>query len=106
MVQEVLYLEVAKDYERIDKENVLETLFEKTWKDYSDAHRRINLFDSQLVLAQKSLTLLETEYAYANKNFEEILRMERYLLKYNLELEKARTDKQAAIAFMDYLMGK
>ena len=106
MVQEVLYLEVAKDYERTDKENVLETLFEKTWKDYSDAHRRISLFDSQLVLAQKSLKLLETEYAYANKNFEEILRMERYLLKYNLELEKARTDKQAAIAFMDYLMGK
>ncbi len=106
MVQEVVYLEVAKDYERAEKENILETLFENTWKDYSDAHRRISLFGTQLTLAQKSLKLMETEYAYANKNFEEMLRMERRLLKYNLELEKARTDKQAAIAFLDYLMGK
>ena len=106
MVQEVIYLETAKDYELADKVNVLETVFENSWKDYRDAHRRIDLFDKQLTIARKSLKLLETDYAYANKNFEEILRMERRLLKYNLELEKARTDKQAAIAFIHYLMGK
>ncbi len=106
MVQEVIYMETAKDYERIDKENVLETVFENSWKDYRDAQRRIELFDKQLTIAKKALKLLETEYAYANKNFEEILRMERRLLKYNLELEKARTDKQAAVAFIHYLMGK
>ncbi|MCU4173978.1 TolC family protein [Carboxylicivirga sp. N1Y90] len=106
MVQEVIHLEIAKDYERINKENVLETIFENSWKDYKDAHRRIELFDRQLRIARKSLKLLETEYAFANKNFEEILRMERRLLKYNLELEKGRTDKQAAIAFIHYLMGK
>ncbi|MBS2212660.1 TolC family protein [Carboxylicivirga mesophila] len=106
MVQEVIYLEAAKDYERVDKVNVLETIFENSWKDYRDAHRRIDLFERQLRIARISLKLLETEYAYANKNFEEILRMERRLLKYNLELEKARADKQAAIAFIHYLMGK
>ncbi len=106
MVQEVIYLETAKDYERVNKTNVLETIFENSWKDYRDARRRIDLFGRQLDIAQKSMRLLETEYAYANKNFEEILRMERRLLKYNLELEKARTDKQAAIAFIHYLMGK
>ena len=41
-----------------------------------------------------------------HKNFEEILRMERKVLKFNLELEKARADKQAAISFINYLMGK
>ena len=106
MVQEVVYLETAKNYERINKENVLETVFENSWKDYRDAQRRIELFYKQLTIAKKSIKILETEYAYANKNFEEILRMERRLLKYNLELEKARTDKQAAIAFIHYLMGK
>ena len=80
--------------------------FENSWKDYRDAQRRIELFYKQLTIAKKSIKILETEYAYANKNFEEILRMERRLLKYNLELEKARTDKQAAIAFIHYLMGK
>ncbi|MCU4156393.1 TolC family protein [Carboxylicivirga sp. A043] len=106
MVQEVIYLETARDYERADKENILESVFENSWKDYRDARRRMELFDKQLTIVRKSLKLLETEYAYANRNFEEILRMERRLLKYNLELEKARTDKQAAVAFIHYLMGK
>lgn len=105
MVQEVIYLEVAKENEKVDKANVLETLFENGWKDYSDANRRISLYKSQLNLAQKSFKMLETDYSTGNKNFEEVLRMERKLLKYNLELEKSRTDKQAAISFITYLMG-
>jgi len=50
--------------------------------------------------------LLETEYITGSKNFEEILRMERNVLKYNLEGERAKADKQAAISFINYLMGK
>ncbi len=105
MVQEVIYLEVAKENEKIERTNVLETLFENWWKDYRDAERRIHLYYSQSDLAHKALNLLETQYATGNSNFEEVLRMERKVLKYNLELEKARADKQAAISFITYLMG-
>ncbi|MBC8321831.1 MAG: TolC family protein [Bacteroidetes bacterium] len=106
MVREVIYLATAKENEKINKTNMLETLFEKGWTEYLDANRRIALYISQLNLAQKSVKLLETDYATGNKNFEEILRMERKVLKFNLELEKARADKQAAISFINYLMGK
>jgi outer membrane protein TolC len=106
MVQEVIFLTTAKEHEKVDKSNILETLFENSWKDYNDAKRRIDLYISQVNLAHKSVKILETDYATGNKNFEEILRMERNVLKFNLELEKARTDKQAAIAFIYYLMGK
>ncbi len=106
MIQEVVYLEQAKTNEKKSKTNMLETLFENGWKDYLDGNRRIELYKTQLMFARKSLTLLETEYATGNKNFEEILRMERKVLKYNLEEEKAKADKQAAIAFMVYLMGR
>ena len=106
MVQEVVYLATAKESEIADKSNMLETIFENGWKDYLDADRRISLYNNQLLLAQKSVSLLETDYATGNKNFEEILRMERNVLKFNLELEKARSDKQAAISFINYLMGK
>ena len=105
MVQEVIYLEAATENEKVDKTNVLETLFENGWKEYRDADRRIHLYVSQLDLAKKSLSLLETEYATGNSNFEEVLRMELKVLKYNLELEKARADKPAAISFITYLMG-
>ena len=105
-VKEVVYLETAKANEKLNTRNLLNTLLESTWKDLNDADRRIPLYKSQLDLAEKSLHLLETEYTTANSNFEEILRMERKLLKYGLELEKARADKQASIAFINYLMGK
>ena len=106
MVKEVAYLAAAKENEKAAKTNMLETLFEKGWKEYLDADRRIGLFISQLNLAKKSARILETDYATGNKNFEEVLRMERKVLKFNLELEKARADKQAAISFINYLMGK
>lgn len=105
MINEVIYLETAKENEKIERTNILETLFENWWKDYRDADRRIQLYHSQLELANKSLNLLETQYATGNSNFEELLRMERKVLKYNLELEKSRADKQAAISSIAYLMG-
>jgi outer membrane protein TolC len=106
MVNEIVYLQEAKNYEKINKENLLETLFENVWRDFQDSERRVILYKSQLNLAEISLKLLETDYTTGNKNFEEMLRMERKLLKYNLELEKAKADKQAAISFINYLMGK
>ncbi len=106
MVNEVIYHETANKEEIIDKQNKLHTVFEQTWRDLSDGKRRIILNERQADLARKSLKLLETEYLTSSKNFEEILRMERKLLKYELELEKARADKQAAISFMNYLMGQ
>ena len=106
MVNEVVYLQEAKESERAEKINLLETVLELSWKDYLDSGRRIDLYNTQQDLAEQSLKLLETEYATGNKNFEEILRMERKWLTYGLELEKARSDKQAAISFINYLMGK
>ncbi|MGQ1784374.1 TolC family protein [Saccharicrinis sp. GN24d3] len=105
-VQEVIYLEATKSFEKENKNNLLETLFENGWKDYHDAKRRIQLYDTQLDLALKAIKILETGYVTGNKDFEEILRMERKVLTYHLEKEKAIADKQGAISFLNYLMGK
>jgi len=106
MLNEAVFLQQAKEAEEADKINLLETILENTWKEYMDSNRRIALYQTQQQLAGQSLRLLETEYSTGNKNFEEMLRMERKLLAYGLELEKARSDKQAAISFINYLMGK
>jgi cobalt-zinc-cadmium efflux system outer membrane protein len=106
MVKEAVLMQESTQYNKIDKINVLETTFEKSHRDYRDADRRISLYMKQLVRANKVLNILQTEYETSGKNFEEVLRMEQQLLKYQLELEKARTDKYAAIAFIDYMMGK
>ncbi len=106
LVNEALYLQQSTKDQKEDKINALETLFEKVYSEYADANRRITLFKKQSDLASKATRILESEYSFSGKNFEEVLRMERSLLKYSLELEKARADKQAAIAFINYLMGR
>jgi cobalt-zinc-cadmium efflux system outer membrane protein len=106
MVKEAVLMQESTESGKLDKINVLETTFEKANKDYKDADRRIPLFQGQSKKASKSLNILQTAYETEGKNFEEVLRMERQLLKYKLELEKARADKDAAIAFINYLMGK
>lgn len=105
MVREAVYMESALENEKLDQGNMIETLFEEAWKEMKDAERRKGLYAGQQQLAKMSVELLETEYATAGKDFEEILRMEQKLLLYSLELEKARADKQAALSFIEYLSG-
>jgi len=105
MINEAIYQQQAIEEKKADKVNGLETLFEKVYSEYADANRRITLFERQSNFAGRAVNILESEYASNGTNFEEILRMEKSLLKYSLELEKARADKQAAIAFINYLMG-
>lgn len=100
-----LNIEAAR-YEQEEKVNQLSSLFEATYRDIADADRRVILYREQLKRAQKSLNILMADYSNSGKNFEEVLRMEQKVLKYALELDKARSDKNAAVAFTDYLIGK
>ncbi len=95
----------ATQWEKEEKENQLTSLFEFGYKDYLDATRRIELFETQSLLAEKSLNILITSYSTDGENFEEVLRIERKVLQYALEGDKARADKSAAIAFISFLMG-
>lgn len=106
MVKEAVFLQESLKNKKIDKINILESMYEKANTDYLDALRRIELHTKQAELANKALRILESDYATNGKNFEEILRMERQVLMHSLELEKARTDLNASIAFLNYLMGK
>jgi len=105
LLNEAALMHKASENKTIDIENSLEILFSKTYKNYLDAQRRIALYKEQTELAKNTLSLLHQEYAVDGKKFEEVLRMERRLLNYVLEQEKARTDLNTAKAFIAYLMG-
>lgn len=106
MVAEAVFMQESTENKKADKRNLLETLFEKSYSNYLDANRRIELNSKQLKLAQQAINILESGYAASGKNFEEILRMEKRKLNYALEYQKALADKQAEIGFIDYIMGK
>lgn len=106
MVKEAVLMQESSRNNILDRINVLETTFESANKDYRDADRRIRLYKAQTLKALQALNILQSAYETDGKNFEELLHMERQLINYNLELEKAQADKNAAMAFINYLMGK
>ena len=106
MVKEAVFLEASKDNQLQNQNNIVANLIEKGYKNYIDSDRRIELYKRQKELSFTSIKIMETEYMSGTKTFEELLNMESKYLNYSLQLEKARSDKQAAIAFLNSVMGK
>lgn len=105
LIKEAKFLQEEANFNKEDKKNSLATIYENTHKNYSDSHRRILLNEKQTEIAKKVLDVLITSYSTDSKNFEEVLRIERQLLKYELAYQKALIDKNAATAFVNYLKG-
>ncbi len=106
MVKEKELVKTSKVQEKEDRTNKLALDLEKSWRDYLDAQRRVLLFQRLTTLANQSLDILLAEYTSAGRDFEEILRMNRQLLKYELQLETARADQNSAVAYITYLTGE
>ena len=105
MVNEVNYLHESKAYESEERVNILETLFEKGWKEYVDAGRRLELYERQVELAGLTLKLLEASWMSGTSGFDDIIRMERRSLEYQLQYEKAKIERLASRSFFNYLTG-
>jgi outer membrane protein, heavy metal efflux system len=105
MLKEANILKAGAKSEKKEKENKLNTLNKNLIKDFKDSDRRISLNAKQARIAKKVLDVLLTSYSTDAKDFEEVLRIERKFLSYQLAYQKAITDKNAAAAFINYLLG-
>ncbi len=105
MIKEAQLLKQAELDNKEDMKNTLSSVFEKTYTEFSDGERRIALNERQTEIAKKILDVLITSYSTDSKDFEEVLRIERQLLKYQLAYEKAMIDNNTAVAFIQYLIG-
>jgi len=106
MEKEKAILRESVRLQKENKANQLQTDLELWYKDYRDAARRAVLFEKLTGIARQTLNLLVSEYSTNGSDFEELLRMDRQLLKYELELEKARADRNTTVAYINYLTGK
>ena len=107
--------EALKNQQELQKESIQQEIEEKSdslisqlemlIRDHLDASRRQGLYKRLYALAEQSLALLQTEFTTGKTDFAEILRMERKLLTYQLELEKARVDANNSVYEINYLMG-
>lgn len=106
MKKEALLQREAVEFRKENLENVLLTELEQLYRDYLDAQRKVELYSRLTTLAEQSLRLLQTELATGQNDLFELIRMERQLLDYRLELERARTEKNNNVYRINYLMGE
>lgn len=88
-------------------ENRLQTQLEQALRDYYDGKRRVTLYkEIQTQRTRQAINILTEQYATGHTDFEELLRLQRKLLDYELAQIKAVVDQNTAVAYIEYLYGK
>ena len=85
--------------------NNLISKYESVWFDINKQEQLITLYDQQIDKTRRALKLLTTAYANSGKDFEEILRMQQELLKYEKKKVDAISKYKTAVARMEYVLG-
>lgn len=91
----------------VSKKNSLETDLEASLRDFYDANRRFELYDQkQIQRVNQALAIMMQAYSADSSDFEEILRMQRKLLDYQLNRIQALADLHTYKAYIGYLTGQ
>ena len=64
------------------------------------------LYQTQMTKTEQMIDLLYVAYSNSGKEFEEVLRMQQQLLKYQIALATSRTNFHIALAQLDYITAK
>ncbi len=101
-------IELQSVYDRQDAtRNRLLSRLEEALRDYHDAGRRVAIYkEVQIQRSRQAIDIMSEEYATSSADFEELLRLQRKLLDYELSREQALAEQHTAAAYIDYLYGK
>lgn len=86
--------------------NSLISDYEMTWFQIQQQKELIDLYQQQTLQTNQSLNLLFSAYSNSGKDFEEVLRMQQQLLKYERMKATAEVEYQIALAKMNYITAK
>ncbi len=86
--------------------NSLTSNYESAWFQIQQQKELIELYDQQILETNQTLNLLFSAYGNSGKDFEEVLRMQQQLLKYEKMKAMAETQYQTALAKLNYITAK
>ncbi|MBE0663853.1 MAG: TolC family protein [Bacteroidales bacterium] len=92
--------------QKTEMENTLIASYEMAWFQIQQQKQLLLLYEQQILTSQQSLNLLFTSYGNSGKEFEEVLRMQQQLLKYEKMKATAEVQYQIALAKLNYLSAK
>ena len=96
--QEAGFLRDVSIESALNVRNELVVNYTEALQQYNDSGRRLELFERQASLAERTITLLTASFSAAGSDFEEILRMQQQLLDYQFKKIEAQVDRNMAIA--------
>ncbi|NLZ96221.1 MAG: TolC family protein [Bacteroidales bacterium] len=86
--------------------NSLISNYEMTWFEIQQQKELIHLYEQQTKESNQSLNLLFSAYSNSGKDFEEVLRMQQQLLKYEKMKATAEVEYHIALAKLNYITAK
>ncbi|MDF1573346.1 MAG: TolC family protein [Bacteroidales bacterium] len=105
-VKEAQLMQESYTLQKQEVENTLISEYEMVWFQVQQQLQLVSLYEQQLQTSQQSLNLLFTSYGNSGKEFEEVLRMQQQLLKYQKLSATALAQYEIAVANINYLTSK
>lgn len=105
-VEEVELIRTSLKFEKVSVVNTLFAKYEMAWFELEKAHQLIILYNNQMVKTKRVVDLLYVAYGNSGNDFEEVLRMQQQLLKYQIALASSSARFHIALAHLDYITAK
>ena len=105
-VKEAQLMQESYSLQKMEITNSLNSNYEMALFDIRQQTDLISLFDHQISESEQVLDLLFTSYGNSGKDFEEVLRMQQQLLKYDKLKITALSQYGIAMAKLDYITAK
>jgi len=99
-------MQESYSYQKEETINSLTSNYEMTWFQIQQQKELIELYNQQILETGQTLNLLFSAYSNSGKDFEEVLRMQQQLLKYEKMKATAETQYQTALAKLNYITAK
>jgi outer membrane protein TolC len=105
-VKDAQLMQESYSLQKEDFANTLTSSYEMAWFEIQQQQELLQLYDQQIQESNQALNLLFTAYGNSGNEFEEVLRMQQQLLKYEKMKATAETQYQIALAKLNYLTAK
>jgi outer membrane protein TolC len=104
--KEAQLMQESYSLQKEETANMLVSNYETTWFELQSQQQLIELYDRQIQVSEQALNLLFSAYSNSGKEFEEVLRMQQQLLKYDKMMATAEVQYNIAIAKLNYITAK
>ncbi|MEQ8549288.1 MAG: TolC family protein [Cyclobacteriaceae bacterium] len=101
--KEAQLMQEAYALQREDVSNRLTSSYEMIWFEIQKQLELVQLYEDQIQESEQSLSLLFSAYSNSGKDFEEVLRMQQQILKYQKMKATSLSEYHIAIAELDYI---